>query len=49
MRDEKTREAVKQDIIAFAESLGFVKIGVCVSPITGGDGNIEYLCVLKNG
>lgn len=47
VRDEKTREAVKTDIIAFSESLGFQKIGVCVSPITGGDGNIEYLLALK--
>lgn len=49
VRDEKIREEVKKDIISFAQSIGFENMGVCVSPITGGDGNIEYLLAIKKG
>ncbi len=43
VRDEAVRQAVCEDISAFVTSLGWGVIGVIPSPITGGDGNQEYL------
>ena len=43
VRDETVRQAVCDDIVAFVASLGWRVIGVIPSPITGGDGNIEFL------
>ncbi len=43
VRDPKLREKVKNEITAFAESLGYSVAGVIPSGIAGGDGNIEYL------
>lgn len=43
VRDAKVREKVVQEIIAFAQELGFTCAGLCESPIQGGDGNVEYL------
>ena len=38
---------VVNDIIEFANQSGFKYINHCTSPITGGDGNTEYLLHLK--
>jgi 23S rRNA (cytidine1920-2'-O)/16S rRNA (cytidine1409-2'-O)-methyltransferase len=35
--------AARDDIVHFAETLGWVVTGVIPSPITGGDGNVEFL------
>lgn len=45
IKDEKIRERVVNEILDFARrSLpGFSLIGICESPITGGDGNREFL------
>jgi len=43
VRDEAVRQAVCDDIAAFVASLGWRVIDVIPSPITGGDGNIEFL------
>ena len=43
VRDEKVRLRVRDDIAAFAEECGLTVVGTEVSPITGGDGNTEYL------
>jgi len=43
VRDETAREATKDRIVAFVEEQGFVVKGVIQSPITGQDGNVEYL------
>lgn len=47
VRDEKTRLRCVEEIKRFAEQCSFAVIGTAVSPITGGDGNIEYLLGLK--
>lgn len=47
VKDEKVRKQVVNDIIEFAEQSGFEYINHCTSPITGGDGNTEYLLHLK--
>ena len=43
VKDEKTRENAKLEVIDFAKNIGFVFCGVITSPIKGGDGNVEYL------
>lgn len=43
VRDEKIRLRCVEEIKQFAERCGFAVIGVEISPITGGDGNVEYL------
>lgn len=49
VRDERVRERICADIEGFAEECGFTVLGRAQSPITGGDGNIEYLmCIQKD-
>lgn len=43
VRDEALRADALRRVSAFAEQYGFVARGSIVSPIPGGDGNIEYL------
>ncbi len=43
VKDEKAREAALKSVVSFAEQIGFVCHGAIVSPIRGGDGNVEYL------
>ncbi len=43
VKDKRTREAAKDKVIKFATECGFEAAAVMESPITGGDGNIEYL------
>lgn len=47
VRDEKTRLKCVEEVKNFAELCGFTVLGTAVSPITGGDGNAEYLLALK--
>lgn len=47
VRDPKVHVAVNQEIIDFAVSEGFDVCHLTYSPITGGDGNIEFLVHLK--
>lgn len=44
---EARKEAVKR-VADFAEASGFVVVGIAESPITGGDGNMEYLGYFRN-
>ncbi|MDE6731531.1 MAG: TlyA family RNA methyltransferase [Oscillospiraceae bacterium] len=44
---EKVRESCVREIQKTAEQCGFAIIGEEKSPITGGDGNIEYLLAIK--
>lgn len=44
---EKTRQKCVDEIQQTAEQCGFAIIGAEKSPITGGDGNIEYLLALR--
>ena len=43
VRDEAVRQAVRDDIVQFTTSLGWRVVGVILSPIAGGDGNVEFL------
>lgn len=46
----KSEKAIKESIECVCESavsLGFEKIGVCDSPVLGGDGNREYIGVFR--
>jgi 23S rRNA (cytidine1920-2'-O)/16S rRNA (cytidine1409-2'-O)-methyltransferase len=43
VRDPAVQQAVCDDIAAFVTSLGWHVVGVTPSPITGGDGNVEFL------
>lgn len=45
VRDEKARQDVVIDLTAFVQAQGFVDVRVTESPITGSDGNVEYLIV----
>lgn len=47
VRDKKIHFEILEKIYYFANSLGFSIINATYSPITGGDGNIEYLMILK--
>lgn len=49
VREEKARLKAVEEIKSFAARSGFEIIGCAESPITGGDGNIEYLLALKKG
>ncbi|MBN3522314.1 TlyA family RNA methyltransferase [Paenibacillus apiarius] len=43
VRDPNTHEQVLRDVLDFAASIGFHLEGLTYSPITGGEGNIEFL------
>jgi 23S rRNA (cytidine1920-2'-O)/16S rRNA (cytidine1409-2'-O)-methyltransferase len=43
VRDPAVQMAVRDDVVHFAETLGWSVIGIIPSPITGGDGNVEFL------
>lgn len=47
VREPETHRAVLQEIVGFAASIGFQIKGVSYSPITGGEGNIEFLLHLQ--
>jgi 23S rRNA (cytidine1920-2'-O)/16S rRNA (cytidine1409-2'-O)-methyltransferase len=43
VRDSRVHEQVLQEVITFATGIGFELRGLSFSPITGGEGNIEFL------
>ena len=43
VRDEQARARALRDIVALVAAQGWRVVGQIVSPISGGDGNIEYL------
>ncbi|SFL68544.1 TlyA family RNA methyltransferase [Salibacterium qingdaonense] len=47
VRDPAVHKNVLHDITAFAEAKGFHPASLDYSPVTGGDGNIEYLLYLE--
>lgn len=47
VKDETLRQQAVEGIKLFAADLGFTVNGVITSPITGGEGNIEYLIHLS--
>ena len=48
VHDKKIQEKIISDISDYAVGCGFDVVGVIDSPITGGDGNKEYLICLRN-
>ena len=48
VHDPKTHLEVVQDIMAFSASVGYDVCELDFSPITGGQGNIEFLIHLKS-
>ncbi len=46
VKDEKIRICAVKDIVSFASENGFIVKGTTQSPISGGDGNIEYIAAL---
>ena len=49
VRDRAVHERVVREILDFAPSIGLTVMGLDYSPIRGPEGNIEYICHLKNG
>jgi 23S rRNA (cytidine1920-2'-O)/16S rRNA (cytidine1409-2'-O)-methyltransferase len=49
IRDAAVHQAVCDDIKSFATSLGCTDIKVFASPITGGDGNLEFFIGARRG
>ena len=47
VKDAKIHKKVLNDILLDAEANGLTPFGLTFSPITGGDGNIEFLLGLK--
>lgn len=47
VRNEKRRTQAVNEVVAEAKNLGFTCAGSTVSPIEGGDGNIEFLIHLQ--
>lgn len=47
IRDEKIHLQVVEKVIAFILEYGYTVLALDFSPVTGGDGNIEYLVYLK--
>ncbi len=48
VRDEKVHESVVRGILDFAPEIGLTVMGLDFSPIKGPEGNIEYICWMKN-
>ena len=48
VRDSEVHVRVVEDILGFAENEGLSVLGLDYSPIRGPEGNIEYICFLKN-
>lgn len=49
VRDEQVHIRVVNEILGFAPAIGLSVMGLDYSPIKGPEGNIEYICHLKNG
>ena len=49
VRDEQVHIRVVKEILSFAPGIGLSVMGLDYSPIKGPEGNIEYICHLKNG
>ncbi len=47
VKDEKLRRSALDKVVDFGASIGFSCLGHCLSPIKGGDGNVEYLVHFK--
>ena len=48
VRDSAVHEEVIRSVLAFAPTIGLSVVGLDFSPIKGPEGNIEYICHMKN-
>ncbi|NLZ47163.1 MAG: TlyA family RNA methyltransferase [Clostridiales bacterium] len=48
VKDKKAHISMLMELLVHIESVGFKIENLTSSPITGGDGNIEYLCCIRN-
>lgn len=48
VRDSAVHEEVIRSVLAFAPTIGLSVMGLDFSPIKGPEGNIEYICHMKN-
>ena len=49
VRDSAVHKEVIRSVLGFAPGIGLTPVGLDFSPIKGPEGNIEYICHLKNG
>jgi 23S rRNA (cytidine1920-2'-O)/16S rRNA (cytidine1409-2'-O)-methyltransferase len=49
VREPALREEVCRNVVGLLETLGWTVIGLEVSPIAGGDGNVEFLAGARRG
>ncbi len=49
VRDSAVHEEVIRNIVTFAPAIGLSVMGLDFSPVKGPEGNIEYICHMKNG
>ncbi len=49
VRDERVHKEVVNGILQFAPTVGLSVMGLDFSPVKGPEGNIEYICYMKNG
>lgn len=47
VREAQTHREVLDTVVGFAQTIGFSIIGLTYSPITGGEGNIEFLAYMR--
>lgn len=47
VRDRAVHRQVLEELLAFFPLLGLFPAGLTWSPVSGGDGNLEFLCVLR--
>ena len=47
VKDKKVRQKALESVLQSAEQVGFEVVDRMESPITGGDGNVEYLALLR--
>ena len=48
VRDPETHKEVLDNFVALAKSLDFSILGLTFSPVKGPEGNIEYICYMRN-
>ena len=49
VKDKRLRDNAVDDVVKFAENIGFHTLGLIESSIKGGDGNTEYLAYFRKG
>lgn len=49
VKNDKVRKEAVDNVVGFAQSIGFALISLIESPIIGGDGNVEFLAHFRNG